>query len=51
MDEVTYEVVQQWLRKAEQDLQNIRNNLAADNIPTDTVCFHAQQAILLRADA
>jgi HEPN domain-containing protein len=45
MDEVTSEVVQQWLRKAEHDLQNIRNNLAADNIPTDTVCFHAQQAI------
>lgn len=45
MDEVTSEVVQQWLRKAGHDLQNIRNNLAAENIPTDTVCFHAQQAI------
>lgn len=45
MDEVTSEIVQQWLRKAGHDLQNIRNNLAAENIPTDTVCFHAQQAI------
>jgi HEPN domain-containing protein len=45
MDEVTAEIVQQWLRKAEHDLLNIRNNLAAENIPTDTVCFHAQQAI------
>jgi HEPN domain-containing protein len=45
MDEVTAEIVQQWLRKAGHDLQNIRNNLAADEVPTDTVCFHAQQAI------
>ncbi len=45
MDEVTAEIVRQWLRKAGHDLQNIRNNLAADNVPTDTVCFHAQQAI------
>ncbi len=45
MDEVTSEIVQQWLRKSGHDLQNIRNNLAAENIPTDTVCFHAQQAI------
>ncbi|MDD2735302.1 MAG: HEPN domain-containing protein [Desulfuromonadaceae bacterium] len=45
MDEVTAEVVRQWFRKTEHDLQNIRNNLTAENIPTDTVCFHAQQAI------
>jgi HEPN domain-containing protein len=45
MDEVTAEIVRQWFHKAEHDLQNIRNNLAAENIPTDTVCFHAQQAI------
>jgi HEPN domain-containing protein len=32
-----------WLRKAEHDLLNIENNLAAHNIPWDTVCFHAQQ--------
>jgi len=45
MDEVTAEIVRQWFRKAESDLQNIRNNLAAEVVPTDTVCFHAQQAI------
>jgi hypothetical protein len=33
-----------WLRKADHDLLNIRNNLAAKDIPWDTVCFHAQQA-------
>ncbi|MGQ0556724.1 MAG: HEPN domain-containing protein [Nitrospiraceae bacterium] len=32
-----------WLRKAEHDLLNIENNLAAKEIPWDTVCFHAQQ--------
>jgi len=31
-----------WIRKAEADLLNIRNNLAATEIPWDTVCFHAQ---------
>jgi len=45
MDEITAEIVGQWLRKAEHDLLNIRNNLAAETVPTDTVCFHAQQAI------
>ena len=33
-----------WLKKAEHDLLNIENNLAATRIPWDTVCFHAQQA-------
>ena len=32
-----------WLRKAEHDSLNIENNLAAKEIPWDTVCFHAQQ--------
>jgi HEPN domain-containing protein len=45
MDEVTREIVSQWLHKADNDLKNIANNLAAADIPTDTVCFHAQQAI------
>lgn len=45
MDDVTAEIVRQWLRKAENDLRNIRNNFAAEEVPTDTVCFHAQQAI------
>lgn len=34
-----------WLRKADHDLLNIENNLAAKDIPWDTVCFHAQQAV------
>lgn len=33
-----------WLRKAEHDLLNIENNLAAVRTPWDTVCYHAQQA-------
>ena len=36
--------VRAWLRKAEHDRLNIENNLAATEIPWDTVCFHAQQA-------
>ncbi len=32
-----------WLRKADHDLLNIENNLAAKDVPWDTVCFHAQQ--------
>lgn len=45
MDDVTIEIVRRWFRKAESDLLNIRNNLSASDVPTDTVCFHAQQAI------
>ncbi len=33
-----------WIRKAEHDVLNIKNNLAAEEIPWDTICFHAQQA-------
>lgn len=33
-----------WLAKADNDLLNIRNNLSAERVPWDTVCFHAQQA-------
>jgi HEPN domain-containing protein len=33
-----------WLAKARNDLLNIENNLAARQVPWDTVCFHAQQA-------
>lgn len=36
--------VSAWLRKAEHDVLNIENNLAAKEIPWDTICFHAQQA-------
>jgi len=33
-----------WIAKAESDLLNIRNNLDAERVPWDTICFHAQQA-------
>jgi hypothetical protein len=33
-----------WVIKADSDLLNIANNLAAARVPWDTVCFHAQQA-------
>jgi HEPN domain-containing protein len=33
-----------WIEKAEHDLLDIENNLAAERVPWDTVCFHAQQA-------
>lgn len=33
-----------WLEKAEHDLLDIENNLAAERAPWDMVCFHAQQA-------
>ena len=38
------EVARQWLAKAANDLLNADNNLEAENIPLDTVCFHCQQA-------
>ncbi len=37
-------IAKQWLAKAKNDLLNADNNLKADNIPFDTVCFHCQQA-------
>jgi HEPN domain-containing protein len=45
MDNPKAEVIRLWIKKADHDLQNKANNLAAANIPTDTLCFHAQQAI------
>jgi len=46
MDKLTKEYIESWLKKAENDLQNVKNNFAAkeEDIPTDTVCFHCQQA-------
>ena len=38
------EIARQWLAKATNDLLNADNNLEAENIPCDTVCFHCQQA-------
>lgn len=37
------EIIRQWIEMAKHDLLNIDNNLAAQQIPGDTVCFHAQQ--------
>ena len=37
------DLIRAWVLKAEHDLLNIENNLAAREIPWDTVCFHAQQ--------
>ena len=38
------EIVRQWLAKARNDLLNADNNLNSVEIPSDTVCFHCQQA-------
>ncbi len=35
---------QAWVRKAEEDLLDIQNNLMAQEVPWSPVCFHAQQA-------
>ncbi|MEJ5226915.1 HEPN domain-containing protein [Thermodesulfovibrio sp.] len=39
------EIVLRWFKKAENDIKNIENNLKSEDFPTDTVCFHAQQAV------
>lgn len=38
------EIARQWLAKAMNDLLNADNNLKAEEVPFDTVCFHCQQA-------
>ncbi len=38
------QIAKQWLAKATNDLLNADNNLAAELVPYDTVCFHCQQA-------
>lgn len=38
------EISRQWIAKAKNDLLNADNNLKAELIPYDTVCFHCQQA-------
>jgi len=39
-------VVQQWLKKAENDLKNAVYTIAlGKDCPTDTVCFHTQQCV------
>lgn len=38
------EHARRWIEKARNDLLNADNNLAAQDVPYDTVCFHCQQA-------
>ena len=34
-----------WIKKAENDLKTAKDELATENPATDTICFHAQQAV------
>ena len=45
MDEKLRELVRQWHIKAENDLATINNEFGSENTVTDSVCFHAQQAV------
>ena len=49
----TNEILKNWVRKAENDLKNVANNFKSGetDLPTDTMCFHCQQAVekLLKA--
>ncbi len=38
------QVIRDWIAKAQHDLTSARIILASEEGPTDTVCFHAQQA-------
>jgi HEPN domain-containing protein len=44
MSERDQELARAWFDKAENDLLTVRNNLAAEVVPADMVCFHCQQA-------
>lgn len=37
------ELAREWMRKGDNDLLNVENNLKGERVPTDTVCFHCQQ--------
>jgi len=45
MNREKIELIKLWFLKADNDLLNIENNLDNTSIPTDTICFHSQQAI------
>jgi len=45
MKEQKTEIVKAWVRKAENDIITARQTLCLPNGPTDTVCFHSQQAV------
>ncbi len=39
-------IVREWIVKAENDLRNAAHTLTLkEDVPTDTICFHAQQCI------
>ena len=38
------EIARRWVAKARNDLLNPDNNLVSARVPSDTVCFHCQQA-------
>jgi HEPN domain-containing protein len=38
------ELARQWVAKAANDLLSADNNLKAERVPSDMVCFHCQQA-------
>lgn len=45
MNDPQTEFARQWLKKAENDVITARQTLALEDGPTDTPCFHAQQAV------
>lgn len=45
MNSRTLELALRWLEKANHDLITARQTLALPDGPTDTPCFHAQQAV------
>ena len=45
MDDEKLSIVRLWFKKAESDFKTIENNLKSEDPPTDTICFHSQQAI------
>ncbi len=45
MSDLDEELASQWMEKARHDLFTARRVLDAEDGPTDTPCFHAQQAV------
>ena len=45
MNDTHFELARRWIHKAENDLITARHTLTLPKGPTDTVCFHAQQAV------
>jgi HEPN domain-containing protein len=44
MDKELIELIKKWHIKADNDLETIKDVLQSDNIITDSICFHSQQA-------